>query len=297
MSLVSCEFFEGTSSHKIDLQGVKTIEQLQDTIKTILIAQDSLYAGLVNQINTMSDALNSSNKHIAELSEKVSKIEEPTRIWNYVTLTCAVLIIILLLVVLYIWKYAVDEKQINEIIYQFRIIINNLEQKINNIEQYSGKSNNGSRGQTSNDSYQALQQALSRIDVLEKELKLLKGNSREESSAKPGFFRRQDSKEASMTHVGYAKINEKQFFTEVFDNLQEACVFKISYRNDNEGIFNLISLEKIKSRNGWQDIVEYTGDCTIADATSYKVVEEGRCKKIDSATWEVTKNLIIKIWK
>ena len=62
-----------------------------------------------------------------------------------------------------------------------------------------------------------------------------------------------------------------------------------------EGKFNIISLDKIKSRNGWQDVVEYKG--SIEDATTFQVEEFGICKKIDDVTCQVTKKLKIRLIK
>ena len=95
--------------------------------------------------------------------------------------------------------------------------------------------------------------------------------------------------------MGYANINSGNIFTKIFDSAQESCVFSIKFKSATKGEFNIISLDKIKSRNMWQEIVEYTG--SIEDATSFKVEDYGICEKYDDVTWQVTKKLKIKLQK
>ena len=97
--------------------------------------------------------------------------------------------------------------------------------------------------------------------------------------------------------TGYAKLNSQNYFVEIFDSYQEGCVYKISFKSDGKGEFDLITLDKIKSRNGWQDVIEYDGPCTMAEATSYKLGRPGIIEKIDNQTWEVKQKLKIKISK
>ena len=97
---------------------------------------------------------------------------------------------------------------------------------------------------------------------------------------------------------GYAKINTDKYFTEIYQSNNEVCVYKIDFISDNKGEFDIISLQKVKSRNDWQSIVEYSGNCTISEAQTYSVIEKGICeKKSGENLWEVTKKLKISISK
>lgn len=97
---------------------------------------------------------------------------------------------------------------------------------------------------------------------------------------------------------GYAKINTGKYFTEILQSGNEVCVYKIDFVNDIKGEFDIVSLQKIQSRNDWQAVVEYSGNCTISEAQQYSVEEPGICeKKKGQNVWEVTKKLKIKISK
>lgn len=96
--------------------------------------------------------------------------------------------------------------------------------------------------------------------------------------------------------VGYAKVDSDNFFTTIYDSNQDFCVFKITFTSESEGKFDIISLDKIKSRNDWQKKVEYKG-ASIKDASGFQLEEEGVCVKISKDTWEVTKPLKIILKK
>ena len=101
----------------------------------------------------------------------------------------------------------------------------------------------------------------------------------------------------SSTKIGYANINSGVYFMELFDYKQETCVFTINFKGEDRGEFDIISLDKLKSRNGWQEVVEATGNCTLAEANEFTRLDCGKCRKIDSNVWEVTQKLKIKIRK
>ena len=111
-------------------------------------------------------------------------------------------------------------------------------------------------------------------------------------------YDRQDvscQREPEYLRAGYAFINSGSYFTKILDSAQEGCVFSIKFKSATKGEFTIISLDKIKSRNGWQEIVEYTG--SIEDANSFKVEELGICETSDKETWQVTKKLKIRLLK
>lgn len=95
--------------------------------------------------------------------------------------------------------------------------------------------------------------------------------------------------------IGYAEINSGNIFTKILDSSKESCVYSIKFKDSSKGEFTIISLDKIKSRNGWQDVVEYTG--SIDDATNFKVERCGICEKCDDAAWQVTQKLKINLYK
>lgn len=98
--------------------------------------------------------------------------------------------------------------------------------------------------------------------------------------------------------VGYAKVNSSKYFVEIFNSQHEDCVYKINFVNKEEGEFDIISLSKIKTINDLKEVLDLaSGSCLLNEASSHIVVERGRCKKIDDNTWEVTKKLVIKVFK
>ena len=99
--------------------------------------------------------------------------------------------------------------------------------------------------------------------------------------------------------VEYAQLNNEKYFMDTVSYKLETCVYKIEYLEPNIGAFDLISLDKIQSSNGWQDVIdiEPTGDCTMEEAKDFVTLSLGECRKIDENTWKVTNNLKIKISK
>ena len=94
--------------------------------------------------------------------------------------------------------------------------------------------------------------------------------------------------------VGYAKVDTDIYFTTIYDSNQEGCVFKITFTSQSKGKFNIISLDKIQSRNDWQKKVECSG-VSIKEASDFRLEDEGICEKIDEINWKVTKPLKIRL--
>ena len=95
--------------------------------------------------------------------------------------------------------------------------------------------------------------------------------------------------------VRYAKNDADVYFMKIYESNQEGCVFKIELTSPTTGTFDIISLDKIRAMNGWQQKVECSG-ISIKDAPDYRVEEKGICEKIDNNTWKVTKPLKIKLF-
>ena len=104
------------------------------------------------------------------------------------------------------------------------------------------------------------------------------------------------SKDAEYQKVGYAKNDTGTYFTTIYESNQEGCVFKISFMSPTKGRFNIISLDKIQSRNDWQQKIECSG-ISIKEASDFRIEEEGLCEKIEENTWQVTKPLKIRLLK
>ena len=98
--------------------------------------------------------------------------------------------------------------------------------------------------------------------------------------------------------VGYAALNSKAYFMNILSSNQEGAIYKIEFKSENKGEFDLISLDKIKSMDGWKDVVDTMGDCVLEKANDYSVVEKGVCERTsDGKTWKVVKKLKIRLKK
>ena len=83
-----------------------------------------------------------------------------------------------------------------------------------------------------------------------------------------------------------------------FDDEEIKLFRKVYAEGKEEGEFDIISLGKIKTINDLKEVLDLApGSCLLNEASSHIVVEKGRCKKIDDSTWEVTKKLVIKVFK
>jgi hypothetical protein len=177
----------------------------------------------------------------------------------------------------------------------------NLSTRIRNLEHdvsYLGGSKNTSNDSVNNSGFE------NRIAILEKKMYLLEKksltqNSFESPTSIPTKTNNKDeSKEYQMpSKVGYANINNKTYFMEVLNSIKETCVYKITFKTQDSGNFDLISLDKIKYRNGWDEVIDYEGDCSMEEASSYTLIEPGIIKKLEEGIWEVTKKLKIRVSK
>ena len=103
-------------------------------------------------------------------------------------------------------------------------------------------------------------------------------------------------KDSEYQKVRYAKNDTGAYFTTLYETNQEGCVFKITFTSPTKGRFTIISLDKIQSRNDWQQKIECSG-ISIKEASDFQTEEEGLCEKIEENTWQVTRPLKIKLRK
>ena len=301
--LVSCSFF-GEEPAKSSEEPSK-IEVVPDSIKQHLIKQDSLYAGLIEKIDTLTNELNESRVTVAQLQQSVDELESPRRIWNYLSIG-AIILGLIAIILQFVRSGGLDKNEINTI---FRENMDSstrlkaMKEKLDNLEKNSRNSQNSRYMPTGPVSRKAedriawlegkIQEVIVAVNRHETEIKRNGGTTTTTPPTGPA-----KPKEPEFNKDGYAKLNTSIYFMDILDSNQEACVFHINFKSANKGEFDIISLDKIKSRNGWQDVIDATGNCTMEDATSYTVVEKGICEKIsDDNTWEVKRKLRIKISK
>lgn len=295
LALSSCDFFSEKQPVQDTVDSAATVEGISKEIKNKIAAQDTLMNALVLKVDTLAQALSQAQKENAELKVQVAKLESPKSTWGYMTL--ASLIIAIIALVLSLLRKGLSREKVDE------IFCNNLDKSKRIAELKVAVSQlqpglNGNRVSLSVNT--SLQNLDTRLRSVESSVSRLSSKTNEtQNSSNPSVTHRQEqlrqTKDLEYLRMGYANINSGNIFTKIFDSAQESCVFSIKFKSANKGEFNIISLDKIKSRNMWQKIVEYTG--SIEEATSFKVEDYGICEKYDDVTWQVTKKLKIKLIK
>ena len=295
LALSSCDFFSEKQPVQDTVDSSATVEGISKDIKNKIAAQDTLMNALVLKVDTLAQALSQAQKENAELKVQVAKLESPKSTWGYMTL--ASLIIAIIALVLSLLRKGLSREKVDE------IFCNNLDKskRIAELKDAVSQLQPGLNGNSVSLSVNtSLQNLDTRLRSVESSVLRLSSKTNEtQNSSNPSVTHRQEqlrqTKDLEYLRMGYANINSGNIFTKIFDSAQESCVFSIKFKSANKGEFNIISLDKIKSRNMWQEIVEYTG--SIEEATSFKVEDYGICEKYDDVTWQVTKKLKIKLIK
>lgn len=295
LTLSSCDFFSEKQPVQDSVDSAAPVEGISQEIKNKIAAQDTLMNALVLKVDTLAQALSLVQKENAELKVQVAKLESPKSAWGYMTLASLVIAIIAL--VLSLLRKGISREKVDEIFsYNLDKSKRIAELKVAVSQLQSGLNSN----RTSLSVNTSLQNLDTRLRSVESSVSRLSSKTNEtQNSSNPSVTHRQEqlrqTKDLEYLRMGYANINSGNIFTKIFDSAQESCVFSIKFKSANKGEFNIISLDKIKSRNMWQEIVEYTG--SIEEATSFKVEDYGICEKYDNVTWQVTKKLKIKLIK
>lgn len=295
LTLSSCDFFSEKQPIQDSVDSAAPVEGISQEIKNKIAAQDTLMNALVLKVDTLAQALSQAQKENAELKVQVAKLESPKSTWGYMTLASLVIAIIAL--VLSLLRKCLSRERVDEIfrnnldeserIEKLKVAVSQLQSMLNRVSLSVNTS---------------LQNLDTRLRSVESSVSRLSSKTNEtQNSSNPSVTHRQEqlhqTKDLEYLRMGYANINSGNIFTKIFDSAQESCVFSIKFKSANKGEFNIISLDKIKSRNMWQKIVEYTG--SIEEATSFKVEDYGICEKYehDDVTWKVTKPLKIRLLK
>ena len=293
LALSSCSFFEDDKSSK-GKDEIRTIVELPDSVKQKIADHDTLMTELLNKVDTLTAELNLTKEENAELKEKIAELKSPKNTWAYISIGAFILGLIALIISLLKPK-GIKEKQVYEIVKKSldeSRRIKELQENVNNL--LSSQRNN----RMSNTSSSYAPNSDSRLRQLENQMaqvidKITVTASQPVSTRKEPAPSR---KENEYQKVGYAKVDTDIYFTTIYDSNQEGCVFKISFTSPIIGKFNIISLDKIQSKNDWQQKVECSG-CSIKEASDFRIEDDGICEKIDESTWKVTKPLKIRLLK
>lgn len=295
ITLSSCNLSNDKEDNKETNNNATTVEGISQEKKNKIAAQDTLKNALVLKVDTLAQALTQAQKENAELKVQIEKLESPKRTWGYITLASFVVAIIAL--VLSFLRKGVSREKVDEIFSYNLDKSKRIAELKDAVSQLQSALNNNRVSQSENTSLQNLDVRLRSVEsfVACMNSKPNEVHNMPSSSVHHRQEQPRKSQEPEYIKMGYANINSGSIFTKIFDSAQESCVFSIKFNSATKGEFNIISLDKIKSRNMWQEIVEYTG--SIEDATSFKVEDYGICEKYDDVTWQVTKKLKINLQK
>lgn len=296
LALSSCSFFEDDKSSK-GKDEIRTIVELPNFVKQKIAEQDTLMTELLNKVDTLTAELNLTKEENAELKEKIAELKSPKSTWAYISIGAFVLGLIALIISLLKPK-GIREKRVYEIVKKSldeSRRIKELQVNVNNLlsSQRNNRMSNTSSSYAPNSDSRLRQLENQMAQVIEVINKITITTSQPVSTRKEPVPSR---KENEYQKVGYAKVDTDIYFTTIYDSNQEGCVFKISFTSPIIGKFNIISLDKIQSRNDWQQKVECSG-CSIKEASDFRIEDDGICEKIDESTWKVTKPLKIRLLK
>ena len=257
---------------------------LPDTLQKQLTKQDSLSKELLHQIDSLTDELSTAKAEIAQHKASIEQMESKGLLWTILPLTISSLAFIV--AIIGIRKRKKEEG-------------NSLKNSLN-----KNNCEIGLEGQIQSLIYNRFQQiraglvSSSQFSTLESRIKILEQNMRPTTPQSSPIKKNPPVKPSlPITKQLYANTNSEEFFTDVLETEQDTCVYRIDLTTSETGEFNIISIEKIKQRNGWDNVIDYTGDCTISEAKSFKVDRPGKCEKISADTWKVVEKLKITISK
>lgn len=302
---LSCDDILGSDqSPNRTTQKVEKNDELPNDKKTT--GQDSVLPMDLNaKVNELELELINTKNELKHLQIAI-KESESSGFTSFI-IPIALFVIVIALVILYInlggkLSYQDVDNIINKRIDNreqnnyFNNRINDLYQQVNSLRASIKTSNGDSAKSSGFESYIAKLEA--RMSILEKNNMAQNQVAIAVSSPISGTSHKEDRNETpKVLKIGYTEINKSKYFMEVFNTKKETCVYKISFRSSDSGYFDLISLDKIKSRNGWDDVIDYEGDCSMEEAKSYIRLDYGEVEKYDDSVWEVTKKLKIRVTK
>lgn len=297
MAMSSCSLFEGEKPQSNQQEKSSTIEGLPLEIRNKIAAQDTLMNDLVNKVDTLTETLSQAQQENTKLKGQIADLKSPKSTWAYVSMGAFALGLIALTMSLFRTK-GVKEEKVYEIFERCIDESRRIKELQVNVENLMPTQRN-SRSNQSNTSYAP--NTDSRLRQLETQMSQViatinKMTTSAQSMTQPRSDTPKPNKDAEYQKVGYAKNDTGTYFTTIYDSNQEGCVFEISFTSPTMGRFNIISLDKIQSRNGWQQKVECSG-ISIKEASDFQIEHNGICEKIDENTWLVTKPLKIRLLK
>ena len=294
-TLSSCDFFSEKQSGQDAVDSDTIVGGVSKEIKEKIAAQDTLMNALVQQVDTLAQALSQVKKENAEQKDQIADLKSPKSTWGYISFGAFILGLISLIISILKPK-GISKKRVYDIFEECLDKSCRIHELQETVKKILSSLPNNRKSHTSSSSYApSLEGRLGQLEYqINEVIKKITNPATQPVSSRHDSTRSGDEHEYQK--IGYAKVDTDKYFTTIFDVNQEGCVFKLTFTSPTKGNFNIIALDKIQSRNDWQKKVECSG-VSIKDASSFQIEEEGICEKIDENTWKVTKPLKIKLIK
>ena len=301
--MVSCNLIMPSNDDGGNEQG-KTIEVFPDSVKQHLMAQDSLTKQLVLKVDSITKELNNANNSIEKLQASLKELRAPGRILIYVVFMALLLSIISIIVVYCITRKKVDKWGARDAAKNYIEDPNtNLARHISRIEFNINDLNKKmqSANSSKSDDSKKFMADYTLNEKIEAEInkRRMSGKSEKADNTTNQQLQESTTFKSHLIKNGYAPIHTGgKYFVDIVDSRQESSVYSLTFTSNDSAEFDIISLDKIKSINDRNDIIELApGSCLLEEASNYIVKEKGLCKRIDENTWEVIKKLNIKVSK
>lgn len=266
-----------------------SISNLRQEYKDSPAARDSLINGLVLQVDTLTKTLNETKGNIVSLQSAENK--KTSKFRDVLYLIPGILALVGLFVVGWLTRHDVEKDDVKDIIDNQlkKKGLSDLKIRVQDLE--NRRVPQSSVGNSGNDKVTCLERRIAEL-----ERKLSDSQQPRTLTAAPAVHA--ERKEIPSQRL-YANMNSNEYFMSVVETKQETCVFVLELSSPTSGEFDIISIEKIKQRNGWKDIVEVDciGDCLVSEATTSKTISKGKCEKLSDGSWKIVKNLKIKLSK
>lgn len=255
------------------------ISMLSDSVKSHLTKLDSISGELLNKVDSLTNSQNKAKSELASIKETIDKSDSLKRVWNY--LTVAALILSLIAVFIFWRLYRFVDKIKRDQKDHLHHIENGIRQEICQAKFAT------SGGMKSSKIEERLKDLEGKVNKLETNLNRRDSKETEGSSIK---------KVSEPLNKMYAGINSENYFLNVSAVKKETSIYEIDLKNDTEWTFTIISLDKLRSRDGWTSVVDCFG-CSLNDAKRFDVEEKGICVKTEKDGFKMTKKLKIKLSK
>lgn len=314
---VSCSMMGEKSNSPSDVVNADGKDLGPDSLKMTQCALDSLTNGFNSKIDTLYGELNKSKQDVIYLQSKVNDIQNSRMIILVLCILCLFISILAIVLVLFFKRNKTNAFEVSDIVgtkISSLQLPENLGKRLARLEQESNRdSGNNQDNHSSLAKLELIERRVARLEsrfssVYSGNLGIAPPTLESDSpqttsySEKPSsniYSNNDNISSHNIEKVLYSGFNNENYFTELYNSQQESCVYKIICKTEKNGEFTLISLDKIQSSNGWQEVVEVetNGECKMEDAQNFTLIEKGQCEKIDDNVWKMTQKLKIKISK